>query len=216
MVSSVSNTTASSATGTSSSGATSAQDQTDRFLKLLVAQMNNQDPMNPMDNAQMTSQIAQINTVSGIQTLNDTVKSMTAQFTALQMMQGASLAGHEVLTTGNALPITNGVGKGSMDLAADADAVSVQVLSPGGQTLDTIKLGPASAGQHSFTWDASAYTGTGTPSFKITATMGGKAVTATALTAATIDSVSTNSTGAMSVNLSTGNTVTYDAIKTIY
>lgn len=44
----------------------------DRFLKLLVAQLNNQDPMNPLDNAQMTSQIAQINTVTGIQQLNQT------------------------------------------------------------------------------------------------------------------------------------------------
>ena len=42
----------------------------DRFLKLLVAQMQNQDPLNPMDNAQVTSQMAQINTVSGIDKLN--------------------------------------------------------------------------------------------------------------------------------------------------
>ena len=48
----------------------------DRFLKLLVAQLNNQDPLNPMDNAQMTTQMAQINTVSGIQELNATLKGM--------------------------------------------------------------------------------------------------------------------------------------------
>ena len=54
----------------------------DRFLKLLVAQLNNQDPMNPMDNAQMTSQMAQINTVSGIQQVNETLKSMATQFTS--------------------------------------------------------------------------------------------------------------------------------------
>ena len=66
-------------TGTSTtSGSTSAASQQDRFMKLLVAQLNNQDPMNPMDNAQMTSQIAQINTVSGIQQVNDTLTNMAA------------------------------------------------------------------------------------------------------------------------------------------
>ncbi len=52
----------------------------DRFLKLLVAQMQNQDPMNPMDNAQVTSQMAQINTVSGIEKLNTTVQGLNGQF----------------------------------------------------------------------------------------------------------------------------------------
>ena len=57
--------------------------------ELLVAQLNNQDPMNPLDNAQMTSQMAQINTVTGIQQLNQTMASMAAQFNSLQVMQGA-------------------------------------------------------------------------------------------------------------------------------
>ena len=72
----------------------------DRFLKLLVAQLNNQDPMNPMDNAQMTSQMAQINTVSGIQELNATMKSMATQFQSC-VMQGASMIGHDVLLKSN-------------------------------------------------------------------------------------------------------------------
>jgi flagellar basal-body rod modification protein FlgD len=82
----------------SSSKSTTAAASEDRFLKLLVAQLNNQDPMNPMDNAQMTSQLAQINTVSGIQTLNDTMKSMATQIAALQSLQGSATIGHDVLT----------------------------------------------------------------------------------------------------------------------
>ncbi|WP_428572002.1 flagellar hook capping FlgD N-terminal domain-containing protein [Ramlibacter sp.] len=71
--------------GSKSTGkTTSAADQQDRFMKLLVAQMKNQDPLNPMDNAQMTSQIAQINTVAGIEKLNATVESLAASFEALQ------------------------------------------------------------------------------------------------------------------------------------
>ena len=50
----------------------------DRFLKLLVAQLNNQDPMNPLDNAQMTSQMAEKNTETGLQLSTDTIANRRA------------------------------------------------------------------------------------------------------------------------------------------
>ena len=73
------------------SAASDASVTSDRFLKLLVAQMQNQDPLNPMDNAEVTSQMAQINTVTGIDKLNTTVEGLSSQFVQLQAMQGASL-----------------------------------------------------------------------------------------------------------------------------
>ena len=65
----------------------------DRFLKLLVTQMQNQDPLNPMDNAEVTSQMAQINTVSGIDKLNKTVAGLNSQLVQLQALVGFPLAG---------------------------------------------------------------------------------------------------------------------------
>ncbi|MFM8767622.1 MAG: flagellar hook assembly protein FlgD, partial [Rubrivivax sp.] len=87
--------------GSKSSIATSNEESGDRFLKLLVTQLKNQDPMNPMDNAQLTTQMAQINTVSGIQQLNETIKGMATQFGAMQVLQGAAMVGRDVLTEGN-------------------------------------------------------------------------------------------------------------------
>ena len=191
-----------------------AEKSQDRFLKLLVAQLNNQDPMNPMDNAQMTSQMAQINTVSGIQQLNDTMKSMATQFSAMQTLQGASMVGRDVLTDGNSLSITNGVGKAAFDLAGEASQVTVQVLSAGGQLLDTLNLGTLAAGRHNFEWNASGYTGTGTPVFKVSASQGGKAVASTSLARSTVESVSAES-GTLNLTLKTGNSVAYDAVKAI-
>ncbi|MBP9059761.1 MAG: flagellar hook assembly protein FlgD, partial [Rhodoferax sp.] len=98
----------------------------DRFLKLLVAQLNNQDPMNPMDNAQMTSQMAQINTVSGIQQVNETLKSMATQFTSMQVLQGSSMVGHDVLLNSNSLTRNEGIARGAIDLAGNTDAVNVE------------------------------------------------------------------------------------------
>lgn len=213
MVAAVSSSTSSTATSTTTG--TSAQEQTDRFLKLLVAQLNNQDPMNPLDNAQMTSQIAQINTVSGIQELNDTIKSMSSQYTSMQLMQGTSMIGHQVEATGNTMSINSGVGTAAVTLDADASSVVVQVLSPGGAVVDQFDMGKLTAGTHNITWDASKYTAGGTPTFSVTAKQGSEAVTSTTLIRDTIASVGTNSDGAMTLALKAGATVKYDTIKQI-
>src|SRR5882672_7009918 len=95
-------------TSGANNGVTTAQDLNDRFLKLLVAQMNNQDPLNPMDNAEVTSQMAQINTVTGINGLNDTVNQLLSQFATLESMQAAQLTGRNVLVAGNTLALGSG------------------------------------------------------------------------------------------------------------
>jgi len=216
MISAISSSTASIGT-TPSSGTTALSDANasqDRFLKLLVAQLNNQDPMNPMDNAQMTSQMAQINTVTGIQQVNDTLKSMAEQFTAMQVLQGANMVGHDVLVQGNTLSINQGVAGGAIDLAGRAESVKVDILSPGGQVIDTLNLGALDAGRHNFEWDASAYNFTGDPSFKVTATLGGQPIVNTALARATVTSVSSDA-GAMKVQLQGRTDVAYSSVKAI-
>src|SRR5438045_7853032 len=114
--------------GNGGAPATTATDDpgsSDRFLKLLVTQLQNQDPLNPMDNAQVTSQMAQINTVTGIDKLNTTVQGLSSQFVQLQAMQGASLVGRDVIVAGNKLRVDaeSGVGQGGFELANAADSV---------------------------------------------------------------------------------------------
>jgi flagellar basal-body rod modification protein FlgD len=218
MVASVTSSTAAagaSSGSTASLNSTSAQSQQDRFLKLLVAQLNNQDPMNPMDNAQMTTQIAQINTVSGIQQLNDTIKSMAAQYTSMQVMQGAAMIGHQVVADGSTISINQGVGTAALSLDADASAVQVQVLNASGSVIDQIDLGAMSAGNHNFKWDASKYKGTDNPSFKVVAKQGKTTVGATPLVRDTIASVGTDAKGAMTLNLKSGTSIKYDTIVSI-
>lgn len=216
MLSATSSSTA--VTGVTSSGTTTAASDAnasqDRFLKLLVAQLNNQDPMNPMDNAQMTSQMAQINTVTGIQQVNETLKSMAAQFTSMQVLQGASMVGRDVMVESKTLSRSAGVASGAVDLAGKADAVKVEILSPGGQVLETISLGSQDAGRLYFDWDASTYQGTGEPSFRVTATQGGRAVDTTSLARDTVVSVSSDN-GAMMVQLQGRAAVAYSNIKAI-
>ncbi len=193
---------------------TDADKAQDRFLKLLVAQMNSQDPMNPMDNAQMTTQMAQINTVSGIQQLNDSVKKMTEQFATVQLAQGASMLGKNVLASGNTLSTVNGKNTGFVELGGRADKVTVEVLSPGGKVLGTIQMGAQSEGRHQFEWDGS-YSGSGKPSFKVTASVGGKTVASAPLMLSTVQAVTTTSDG-LRMSLHNGSTVGYADIKSLY
>lgn len=202
------------ATSSSVGNTTSAADMQNRFLTLLVAQLNNQDPMNPMDNAQMTSQMAQINTVSGLEQLNETVKSLAAQFSSMQMLQASGLVGQQVLSDGNQMNIRNGVGHAAVNLAGSADKVTLQVLGPTGLVLDKVELGPMAAGQQPITWDASKYTQAGSPSFKVTASKAGIAVSATTLSANLVTGVSTDTSG-LQLRLQNGQTLPYTDVKTI-
>jgi len=216
MISATTASTASTA-ATATAASTTASDTTasqDRFLKLLVAQLNNQDPMNPMDNAQMTSQMAQINTVTGIQQVNDTLKSMATQFTSMQVLQGSSMVGHNVLVASNTLSVNSGVASGAIDLNGNADTVKVNVLSPGGQILDTVSLGAQTAGRVPFSLDASSYSSSGPVSYQVTATLAGQAVTSTSLAQDSVVSVGSEN-GAMTVQLQGRAAVAYDSIKAI-
>jgi flagellar basal-body rod modification protein FlgD len=183
--SSISGTSASSAAASSTDSASS-----DRFLKLLVTQMQNQDPLNPMDNAQVTSQMAQINTVNGIEKLNTTVSGLNSQFIQLQSLQAATLVGHDVWLQGNALQVTNGVGEGAFNLDGAADSVKVEILNGAGKVVDTLNLGAQSAGRQEFNYAKGALSDDGAQyTFRVTALSGAKPVTSTALMLDHVDSV---------------------------
>jgi flagellar basal-body rod modification protein FlgD len=186
----------------------------DRFLKLLVAQMQNQDPLNPMDNAQVTSQMAQIQTVSGIDQLNTTVQGLNGQFAQLQALSGASLVGRDVLIDGNRMVAdSNGVGHGGFELASQADQVKLEVLDASGRVIDSADLGALASGRHSFDWTPSAGVNPALASrFRITANLGATAVTATPFTRDLVDAVSAGPSGLV-LELAHAGPVTYDQVK---
>ena len=186
----------------------------DRFLKLLVTQLQNQDPLSPMDNAQLTSQIAQINTVTGIATLNTSVQGLSSQFLQMQTLQGASLVGKNVIVPGNRVDIADGVGQGGFELATPADAVKVEVLSPAGQVLETLNIGAQSAGVHGFDWVAGTYDNASNLTFRVTATSGSTKLDSTALMRDKVNAVSTSG-GALQLELARAGTVDYGTVKAI-
>ncbi len=205
----------SSATSTASANAATAKEASERFLKLLVTQLQNQDPLNPVDNAQMTSQMAQISTVSGIEKLNTTVQGLNGQFVQMQAMQGASLVGKEVILKGDKIAVSNNVASGTFELPAAADHVKAEVLSPAGLVVDTLNLGTQAAGRHDFTWpNGSTASDSAGYRFRITATSGSTTVASTALMRDTVRAINTSG-ASLTLELARSGAVPYASITAI-
>jgi flagellar basal-body rod modification protein FlgD len=191
----------------------------DRFLKLLVAQMNNQDPLNPLDNAQVTSQMAQINTVTGINNLSETVASLVAQFAQLQSLQAAQLTGRSVMVAGDGLALgADGDAQAGFELQAPADTVNVEVRDANGLLVREIALGGAQEGIQRFAWDGTTNSGAraaaGRYTFTVKATASGREIDATALTVRQVEGVRQNA-GTVSLILAGLGPVAYGDIKQI-
>jgi flagellar basal-body rod modification protein FlgD len=173
--------------------ADAAKEASDRFLTLLVTQLRNQDPLNPLDNAQVTTQLAQISTVSGINKLNETVASLSASFAAGQYLQAMGLVDREVIVAGDKLSLEDGNARYGMAIAKDADAVTVTIKDAAGVVVRTIDAGAQKSGIRTFEWDGTDANGKalddGPYTMSVTATSKGAEVAVDALTIATVTGV---------------------------
>ena len=180
---------ASGGTATTSNAAGSA----DRFLRLLVTQMQNQDPLNPLDNAQVTSQMAQISTVSGIDKLNDTMGGLAQAMASSQTMASVSMIGRRIIAPSTTLDLANKSATGAVELAEAADRVSVTITAAAGNIVRRIDLGAMPAGLQQFTWDGKTDAGAaavdGAYSYKIEAMKNGKPISASTYAVGTVSSV---------------------------
>jgi len=191
-VTALNNSTLADINGTKTTTTANEAGSADRFLKLLVAQMQNQDPLSPMDNAQVTSQMAQISSVTGIEKLNATVQGLSGQFVQMQALQGAAIIGKDVVVPGNKMNMQDGVGQGGFELDSAADSVKVEVLNAAGHVIDTMNLGAQGAGVQSFDWKPSASVKEAGATFRVSATNGGTKLAPTALMRDTVTAVSTS------------------------
>ncbi len=186
--------------GGKQSNADSVSETQDRFMTLLVAQMRNQDPLNPLDNAQVTSQMAQLSTVTGVEKLNATVQALQASYQASQSLAAVSMIGRGVFVPGNGVALQESKAIFGIEMTQSADDVTVEIQDASGKTVRTIGLGAQSAGNLPLAWDGKMDSGEtakdGSYSFKITAVRGGEKVdAATALSFGEVASVSNNAQG---------------------
>ena len=178
----------------------SAQGLHNNFMTLLVTQLKNQNPLEPMDNSQMTSQLAQINTVSGIEQLNSALKGITGQIEQGQLLQASALVGRGVLVPGNNVLVGKSDVEGEnvttpfgVELNSAVESVTVTLSDSNGNVIRTFELGEMDAGVHSFTWDGLLEDGSPAPegaySIKVEAAIGDEPVPSNALNYALVSGV---------------------------
>lgn len=169
------------------------EDAQSRFLKLLTTQLKNQDPLSPMDNAELTSQLAQISTVDGIERVNATLAGLIDSQQASEALQAASLVGRGVLVPGSSLVLSDKGAIGGYTLGAGADKVMLTVKDANGLVISQVDLGAQKAGTHSYSWDGTAIDGTkaanGLYSISVAATAKDAKVTASSLQLGVVSSV---------------------------
>jgi flagellar basal-body rod modification protein FlgD len=124
------------------------------FLKLMVTQLNNQDPFKPMENGDFLGQIAQFGSVTGLEQLNQSFESLSGSLTSGQALQAGSLVGREILApidTGYLAP--GGSVRGQVSLSQSSPQVTVRITDQAGQLVREMPIGTAPSGNLNFSWD---------------------------------------------------------------
>lgn len=206
-------------TSSSATSGNSSADLQNQFLNMLVAQLKNQDPTNPMDNSQLTTQLAQINTLSGIEKLNTTLGSISGQISTSQSLQTTTLIGHGVMVNGSQVLVGSGTTTPfGVELATASTATSVTIKDSSGTAVRTIDLGKLSSGVHTFSWDGKLDDGTTAPdgkySVSLAASSGSTQLVAQPLNYAYVNGVSTTD-GTTKLDLGTMGSATLDEIRQI-
>ncbi len=167
----------------------------DDFLKLLIAQLQNQDPLQPMDNQQFAVQLATFNSLEQLISINDKIGSLQTSQGATNQFNAASLIGKSITSNGNTVSLQPGSPSSiAYQLGANASRVVVNVLDTSGALVRQILAGAQSAGDQSVQWDGKDAAGNAAPaglySFEVNAfDANGKQVTASGRIEGTVTGV---------------------------
>lgn len=198
-----------SATGDSSGSETKKTSQLgkDEFLKLMVAQMNNQNPLEPQGNGEFIAQLAQFSTVEGITNLNTSVSSILSGSQSSQALQASTLVGRKVIVDTDKVKVdTSADFKGALNLTASSPNVWVNVYNDAGNQVNRLNLGQQSSGLVNFSWDGTDANGkkldAGTYRFEAQANVNDTTTAMKTSLPANVDSVTLGQNGGeMTLNL---------------
>ena len=136
----------------------------DDFLRLMITQLKNQDPMKPLDPSQYVGQLAQFSSVAGLKEVNTSIASLTDSLRGNRVLDGANMIGRTVIAEGNQVylgaPSEDRVGiAGAVNIPKGTTSLQLIVKDASGATIKTAALDHAS-GLHGFQWDGTNDAGT--------------------------------------------------------
>ena len=205
-------TTANKPAEASPAGGTAAE-QTQNFLKLLIAQIQNQDPMAPMDASTMTAQMSQLNMVSSMANMNTSMTAMLSQMQSVNFMNQAALIGHSPAGAGNGIAFD---GENQVMLGANAEnplkSVVATITDSSGNVVNSVDLGNINAGMSNFIWNGQNADGSTVPAGMYYLNLSGTnaadaSENPTAYVASAVASVTKGANGDAILNLLDGRTI---------
>jgi flagellar basal-body rod modification protein FlgD len=124
------------------------------FMRLMMTQMNNQDPLKPMEKSEFISQMAQFSSLSGLKDIKDSFGTLASALQSSQALQASSMVGRDVLIPGNKASLTaDGKLHGAVQVPSQTDNLKVEIRDKTGQLVKTLDLGEKGPGTATFDWD---------------------------------------------------------------
>ena len=192
------------------------------FLQLMTTQLQNQDPMKPMENGEFLGQIAQFAQVKGLQDIQDKFTALSNALYSNQAFQASMLVGRDVMVPGKigVLPSGGKPMEGAVNLSSGADRLRVDILAPGGAVVRQLDLGTVKAGRVDFAWDGKNGNDSAMPpglyGVKIHAQVAGQEIATEGLVQAKVDSVGFGANGGeMTLNLTGLGSYSFGEVKEI-
>lgn len=187
MITTVSSSTASASTTTSATSNALGQED---FLEILIAQLQNQDPTDPVDTTEFTSQLTQYSSLEQLMKVNTGLDTLISDFQSMSGLEMAGLVGMEVTVDGNTIEVDGSTCDISYDLSTSAVEGQVQIYDASGDWVDTLDFGRQDAGANTLVWDCSGQS-SGSYTFEVSAvTSDGSDVTVTTQAAGIVTEVS--------------------------
>lgn len=171
------------------------------FLSLLIQQMRNQDPTQPMDSSQMVSQLAQISQVSATQNMQTSFSALSQSLQGNQLLQASNLVGRSVTVPSASGQLQGGSLDGAVNVPDGGGRTLVQVSDAAGNVVRTLDLGNQTVGLADFHWDGVGDNGKPLPpgTYSLSAQVGSSAVAT--YVSGKVDSVGMTSTDGAYLNV---------------
>lgn len=176
------------------------------FMELMIAQLKNQNPLEPQDNGDFIAQLAQFSSLEEIQGLSGSVQDVVGQFRSTQALQASAMVGRTVLVPSQTGILgASGSVEGVVDVPATTSSLRVDVVNSSGELVRQLDLGTAQAGQKSFEWDGKDGSGNVMPEGTYAIKAHGSYTSGTeqlnTMVSANVDSVSLGTSGSVTLNL---------------
>ncbi len=194
----------------------------EQFFELMVAQLQNQDPLKPLESNEFMAQVAQFSQVESVQSMERSIANLAQSLQSSQALQASTLVGREVVVAGRTLGHEAGkADTAAVELPASTANLRVAISKPSGEVVKRLELGPQTAGLTDFTWDGTDGSGTplGAGNYVLTATAeyDGRQEAVDTLVRARVDSVTLDAQSPdLTLNLNGLGTVPMSAVKQLF